>query len=192
MPRLFTGIELPEEVSEHLAMQRGGVHGARWIDPANYHITLRFMGDIDADIACDVAELLDGVRRKPFTLRLDGLGVFGGDRPRALYAAVAPCAALNELQAEHERLVRRAGLPAETRKFTPHVTLARLRDTSPRLLADYLSMRGHFRSMSFEVERFVLFSSRSGTGGGPYLVEEAYPLAPAVEGSKHAALETVR
>lgn len=192
MPRLFTGIEIPEEVSEHLAMQRGGLAGARWIDPANYHVTLRFMGDIDVDVACDVAELLDGVRRKGFALRLDGLGVFGGDRPRALYAAVAPCPALMDLQAEHERLVRRAGLPAETRKFTPHVTLARLRDISARTLADYLSMRGYFRSISFEVERFVLYSSRTSVGGGPYIVEEAYPLAPEAEGIPHERFETAR
>jgi len=83
---------------------------------------------------------------------------------------------LLELQAEQERLLQRLGLEPEGRKYIPHVTLARLRETSSRQVADYLSARGHFRSASFEVSRFVLFSSRSSVGGGPYVVEAAYPL----------------
>ena len=82
-----------------------------------------------------------------------------------------------ELQAEHERLMRRVGLEPEGRKFTPHVTLARLRDTSSMEVADYLSARPMVRSQPFRVSRFVLFSSRASTGGGPYVVEAAYPLA---------------
>jgi len=83
---------------------------------------------------------------------------------------------LLELQAEQERLLQRLGLEPEGRKYIPHVTLARLRDTSSWQVADYLSARGHFRSAAFEVSRFVLFSSRSSVGGGPYVVEAAYPL----------------
>jgi len=81
-----------------------------------------------------------------------------------------------ELQAEHERLLQRLGLEPEGRKYIPHVTLARLRDSSSWQVADYLSARGHYRSLSFAVSRFVLFSSRTSVGGGPYLVEESYPL----------------
>jgi 2'-5' RNA ligase len=82
-----------------------------------------------------------------------------------------------DLQAEHERLLQRVGLEPEGRKYTPHVTLARLRDSSSRQVADYLTERGSFRSAPFRVERFVLYSSRNSVGGGPYVVEEAYPLA---------------
>jgi hypothetical protein len=81
-----------------------------------------------------------------------------------------------ELQAEHERLLQRLGLEPEGRKYTPHVTLARLRDSSSHQVAEYLSARAHYRSASFEVSRFVLFSSRSSVGGGPYVVEADYPL----------------
>ena len=84
---------------------------------------------------------------------------------------------LIELQAEHERLLRRIGLPAERRKFTPHVTLARLRGgVATTEIARYLSERGGFRSDDFPVDQFVLFSSRASTGGGPYVVEGVYPL----------------
>jgi len=91
--------------------------------------------------------------------------------------AVAPSQSVMELQAEHERLLRRVGLDPEARKYTPHVTLARLRDTSSFEVAEYLSARAAFRSPPFSVSRFVLFSSRASVGGGPYMVEAAYPLA---------------
>jgi len=158
-------------------MMRGGLPGARWIDPENYHLTLRFIGDIDDALARDIAGLLGRVQRAPFELRLDGLSWFGGRKPRAVVAAAAPVAPLLELQAELERLLQRLGLEPEGRKYTPHVTLARLRDSSSREVADYLSVRAHYRSSSFAISRFVLFSSRSSVGGGPYVVEEAYPLA---------------
>ncbi len=72
--------------------------------------------------------------------------------------------------------MRQIGLPPETRKFTPHVTLARLRNASPIDVADYMATRGHFPKLTFTAARFVLFSSRASTGGGPYVVEAAYPL----------------
>src|ERR1700722_20032284 len=177
MPRLFTGRELPPLVAQTLAMMRGGLPGARWLDPENYHLTLRFIGDIDDALANEIAGVLGRVHGGAFELRLDGLLSFGGRKPRAVVAAVAPTAPLMELQAEQERLLQRLGLEPEGRKYTPHVTLARLRDSSSRQVAEYLTARAHYRSLPFEVSRFVLFSSRSSVGGGPYVVEAAYPLA---------------
>ena len=176
MPRLFIGLEIPDDVGHALSLLRGGLPGARWIDPENYHLTLRFIGDIDDALARDIAGLLGRVQRRPFELRLDGLTSFGGRKPRAVVASITAVAPLLELQAEQERLLQRLGLEPEGRKYIPHVTLARLRETSSWQVADYLSARGHFRSAAFEVSRFVLFSSRSSVGGGPYVVEAAYPL----------------
>jgi len=177
MPRLFTGLEIPERVGMQLSMLRGGLPGARWVEPENYHVTLRFIGDIDDRTADEIAEALGRVRRRSFEVALNGLASFGGGRPRAIYAAVQANPALAELAAEHERLCRRAGLEPETRKFTPHVTLARLgRDASAGAVAAYLSQRGGARFPPFRADRFVLFSSKASTGGGPYLVEEGYPL----------------
>jgi RNA 2',3'-cyclic 3'-phosphodiesterase len=177
MPRIFTGLEIPADVAASLAMLRGGLPGARWIDPENYHLTLRFIGDVDDDTAHEVASLLGRVQRRPFEVRFDELSSFGGRKPRAVIAAIDPVAALIELQAEHERLMQRVGLEPEGRKYTPHVTLARLRDVSSRDVADYLSTRALIRPLPFQVSRFVLFSSRASVGGGPYVVEAAYPLA---------------
>jgi 2'-5' RNA ligase len=177
MPRLFTGLEIPPEVSQSLATLRGGLPGARWIDPENYHVTLRFIGDVDDVVAHEVASMLGRVRRQPFELRVEDLKSFGGRKPRAVVATIGPSQAVMELQAEHERLMQRVGLEPEGRKFIPHVTLARLRESSSRQVADYLAVRAPFRSPPFQVARFVLFSSRASIGGGPYVVEAAYPLA---------------
>ena len=154
-----------------------GLPGARWIDPENYHVTLRFIGDVDDVIAHEVASLLGRVRREPFELRVEDLKSFGGRKPRAIVATLGPAQALMELQAEHERLMQRVGLEPEGRKYTPHVSLARLRESSNRQVADYLAVRAPFRSPPFKVARFVLFSSRASVGGGPYVIEAAYPLA---------------
>lgn len=176
MPRLFTGLEIPGEVGMRLSMLRGGLPGARWIDPENYHVTLRFIGDVDDRLAHEIAHILDQVRRQAFQLRFEGLGSFGGRRPRAVFASIEPTSALMELQAEHERLLQRVGLQPEGRKYTPHLTLARLRDSTSREVAEYLSLRSGVGGISFEAPRFVLFSSKSSVGGGPYVVEADYPL----------------
>lgn len=176
MPRLFTGLEIPGSVAALLAELRGGLSAVRWVEPENYHVTLRFIGDIDNPAANDVAEALGAVRRPAFLTRIEGLGAFGGRKPHAVYAALQPAPELVALQADNERAVQRAGLPPEGRKFMPHVTLGRVKGAPASAVATYLEARGGVVTAPFEVARFVLFSARPGQGGGPYVVEEAYPL----------------
>ena len=179
MPRLFTGLAVPAEIGEALKIHQGGLPGARWIEPGDFHVTLRFLGDVEATVADDVVEALSEMRaRPPLTVTLDGLGIFGGDRPRALYASVVPEAGLMDLQAEQERLVRRAGVEPERRKFTPDVTLARLRrDATPEATAMYLSQASVFAPLTYTSDRVTLFSARDSTGGGPYVAEAEFPFA---------------
>lgn len=179
MPRLFTALEIPRDASLSLSLLRGGLPGARWIDAENYHLTLRFIGDVEGHVADEVAGALDRVRRPAFDLSLSGVGAFGGRKPHIVYAGAAPSPELAALQAEIERICQRLGLPADARKFTPHVTLARLKNASPAEVAHYLSARGNFSAAPFRVGRFVLMSSRDSVGGGPYVVEEAWPLGAA-------------
>jgi 2'-5' RNA ligase len=93
---------------------------------------------------------------------------------------VEECADLRRLQAMHERVCQSLGLPPETRRFTPHVTLARLRQADRRQTIDFVHGHNLYRSSPFEVDQFVLFSSRASRGGGPYGREEVYPLAAAM------------
>ena len=179
MPRLFTGLEIPPEIGAALARFRGGIPGARWVEPADYHITLRFLGDVPEDLAADLCEgLAESRARDPVEVVLDGLACFGGDKPRAVLASVASNPALVDLQAEQERICRRAGAEPERRKYTPHVTLARLRrEATPEAVAMYLSQAGIFEPLQFRVSRFALFSARDSIGGGPYVTEAVFPFA---------------
>jgi len=176
LPRLFTALEIPANLVPKLEMLRGRLAGARWIKPENYHLTLRFVGDIEEPDADDFVEALSAVSVEPFSLRLSGVGSFGGRKPRALWAGVEDCEPLMRLQRAHERAARQAGLPPETRNFAPHVTLARLRGAEPGAVARYLSAVGGFQTEPFVVEDFVLLSAREGTGGGPYVVEARFAL----------------
>jgi len=178
MPRLFTGLQIPAEIGFMLSLKRGGLSGARWIDPENYHITLRFIGDVDRQTAREIADSLEPLSHSlAFTVRLTGLGSFGGDRPRALFAAVEPSETLLGLQSAQERVLQRAGLAPEGRKFVPHLTLARLQGVSAGDVAGFIAQAGRFEPLSFPVPRFVLYSSRDSVGGGPYVVEQGYPLS---------------
>jgi RNA 2',3'-cyclic 3'-phosphodiesterase len=176
MPRLFAGLEIPAHVTTVLSMLRGGLPGARWVEPSDYHITLRFIGDIGNRVAAEIDDLLAEVSRRPLSLKVAGLGAFGGDKPHSVYAAVENTRELVELQGEVDRIVRACGIAADKRRFQPHVTLARMRGASSLDVADYLSTRGWYPGQTYVADRFVLYSSRMSTGGGPYMVETTYPL----------------
>jgi 2'-5' RNA ligase len=179
MPRLFTALEIPRNAAMSLSLLRGGLPGARWIDVENYHITLRFIGDIDNRTADEVVNRLDRIDRPEFQVNLTGIGSFGSKKPHSIWAGVSPSADMTALQGEIERICQRLGLPPDPRKFTPHVTLARLRSSRLDDVVHYLSGRGDFRTSPFTVGRFVLMSSKESVGGGPYIVEEAFPLSEA-------------
>ncbi|MGH6806555.1 MAG: RNA 2',3'-cyclic phosphodiesterase [Ensifer adhaerens] len=176
MPRLFTALEIPRNVAMSLSLLRGGLPGARWIDVENYHITLRFIGDVDWRTADEIIDKLDRIERPEFQLLLNGTGAFGSKKPHSVWAGVSNHPEMYALQAEIERICQRLGLPADPRKFTPHVTLARLRSSRVEDVVEYLSGRGNFMASLFTVSRFVLLSSRDSVGGGPYLTEEVFPL----------------
>lgn len=176
MPRLFSGLELPQALCTRLSFIRASLPGSRWISPENYHITLRFIGDVDDAVADDFAYALRSATYPSFSLRLLGLGAFGHEKPRSLWAGLEASTALTHLYNTHDTAARRVGLPAEGRNFTPHVTLARLKGTRSGDVARFLESFGDFASEPFQVNRFVLFSSRPGRGGGPYVVEASYPL----------------
>ncbi len=179
MPRLFTAFEIPPDIAAQLAFFRGGLHGARWIEPQEYHATLRFFGDLDARVAQALADDLTETETlsgdASLRLEFDEIGVFGGRSPRALYARVKSDPLLMRLQGAHETIARRNGLAPEARKFAPHVTLARLRGVSASAVGAWLAERAYPLALAFDAQRFVLYSSRDSVGGGPYRIEAVYP-----------------
>ena len=177
MMRLFTGLEVPADISLELNFMQSGVPGARWIDRESMHITLRFIGDIDDATGRDVVLALDEADIRPFAIAIKGIDVFGGNKPHAIIAQIEENAELRRLQAAQERICQELGLAPEGRKFIPHITLARLRDPDPLALRIFIESHALYRSRRFDVARFVLFSSKPSRGGGPYAIEEAYGVA---------------
>ena len=176
MPRLFTSVPLPEDVINDLMDLERPLRGARWIEADNFHLTLRFFGDVDNRTADEIANRLSTVTSDPIRLSLSGLAAFGGDKPHALYAAVKAPDELFRLQRAHEAAAQAAGLPAATRKFTPHVTVARLRGTRASEVAAICEETAGFASGPFAVDHVQLMSAKPFTGGGPYVAEAAMPL----------------
>jgi len=176
MIRLFVALELPENVRTRLSMLQGGVPGARWASDEQLHLTLRFIGEVDDNVAHDIDDALAAIRAPAFTLELAGVGEFGNKNPRALWAGVRNSDALLHLQKKVETALQRIGLPAEERKFSAHVTLARLKAASREKVVQFLTHHALFASGPFEVDHFVPFSSHLGSGGSVYHAERTYPL----------------
>jgi RNA 2',3'-cyclic 3'-phosphodiesterase len=176
MPRLFSAIELPEDVQDQLAGLEQPLAGAKWVDTDDLHLTLRFFGDVNGGIARELEAELNGVDADAFEISLTGLGVFGGDDPKVLWAGVSANPSLDALARAHERAARNAGLAPEKRPFKAHVTLTRLRGASPVQVASFLGQHGMFKTEPFFVSRAVLLSSKPLVGGGPYVIEASYPL----------------
>lgn len=179
MPRLFAALALPDLVRRSLIALRTGIPGARWIEEGSLHLTLRFIGEVDGAQALDIDAALAQVDGRGFAVTLAGVGQFGDKSPHTLWAGVEANEALVRLTAKIEQTLQRTGLPAEPRRFTPHVTLARLRDAPRARVAEFLSMHGLFRTGPFPVDEFILFSSHLGTAGAHYRAEAFYPLASA-------------
>lgn len=184
MPRLFTGIELPEAVRDAIGDLEAPIPGARWIEMDDLHLTLRFAGDVTPRIADELVGFLADIEIEPFEIQVKGLDTFGGKDPRTLYAGIVAGEGLERLHRANERAARAAGLPPEGRKFTPHVTIARLSNPRIEALARFLQHNGRFATAPFMVERFVLYGAKPGTGGGPYTIEQAFPI-----GRYHAGLD---
>jgi 2'-5' RNA ligase len=136
---------------------------------------LRFVGDIDGRTADEFASALAGIRARPFTISIAGVGAFGGREPKVLWAGVEAGEELDALHRANERAARAAGLEPEGRAFKAHVTLARMRGARLPAVARFLAENGTLRMEPFVAMQFVLLSARPGTGGGPYAVEAEYP-----------------
>lgn len=179
MQRLFVAIDLPLPVKRELAGICLGLPGARWVADEQIHLTLRFIGEVDLGRVQDIREVLAEIHRPAFALHLVGLGVFPPRRqPHVLWAGVEPVEPVVALRNRVESLLVGLGLTPEGRKFSPHVTMARLRDTPVAGLTSYLAGNALFTSSEFEIDAFHLYSSVLTRKGAIHQLEASYPLNP--------------
>ena len=178
MLRLFIAIALPDALRQRLGGLCAGLPGVRWVAPENMHLTLRFVGEVGLDQAQDIDAALAAVHAPRFSLQLEGVGIFGKPRKaRAVWVGAGQNEALRHLQRKVDVAVTRAGVEPEARKFSPHVTLARLRGVSPTRLERYVVDHAAFWAPPVPVEKFVLYSSDLTASGAVHTPEAEYPLA---------------
>ncbi len=174
--RLFVALPLPNMVAQSIMLLQGGVPGARWQSREQLHLTLRFIGEVDGRDARAIDEMLSGISAPAFDLQLHGVGQFGNKQPHALWAGVRRNAALEHLQKKVDSAIRRIGQPQDAYKFTPHVTVARMRNPEGGKVIEWLTHNALYTSAEFTVPAFCLYSSLLTSDGSVYRIEQEYPL----------------
>lgn len=177
MYRLFVAIDLPPEIKDQCLAIGGGVPGARWLPPDQVHLTIRFIGEVDGGLFRDIVDSLGHVDAPPFRLTLKGVGHFPPRKnPELLWIGVEGSESLVLLRNRIEAALSRAGVPRDSRKFTPHVTIAHLKNPSIPRVAAFLAGNGLLRYAPFEVTQFHLYSSARSSNGADHQVEASYTL----------------
>lgn len=177
MPRLFIALELPDAVKRQLSLLRGGIEGARWQTEEQYHLTIRFIGQVTPPLADDLMAVLPTLDAPAFSLGLKGTGIFGSAAmPRLLWAGVDDTAPLHHLHQKTDRLLERIGIAPESRKYNPHVTLARFSHGAQRV-ALWLTTHQHLMSERFAIDHVALYESHLGHEAARYQVIGRYPLS---------------
>jgi 2'-5' RNA ligase len=182
MARLFTALDIPPAVHDDLMALRdaveaeGGLDGVRWVPSANLHVTLRFIGEADREQAFAYAEALEGVDARAFQAQAEGLAVFPSRRrPRVIVARVGPAEAITAVYEAVDAALQAAGLAPEDRAFSPHVTLARLKDADADAVGQVLDAHD-VRTDPFFVDHVTLYESTRTPQGAAYLRRAALPL----------------
>jgi 2'-5' RNA ligase len=174
--RLFVALSIPDAVAQRLLLLQGGVPGARWQRREQFHLTLRFIGEVNGSDVRALDDALAGIEAPAFELQLHGVGQFGNKQPHALWAAARKNEMLEHLARKVDNAIRKVGQPQDAHKFMPHVTLARLRYPDLDRLREWLVTHALFTSDLFTVNAFCLYSSKLTSDGSIYRIEEQYPL----------------
>lgn len=177
MHRVFVAIDLPEEIKLAIGSLRFPLPGAKWVAEAQIHLTLRFVGDVDDKFLKSIVASLSGIVAAPFSLAIQGVGCFPPKRnPKVLWVGVGRSSALFGLQGDVEKALVGNGLEPEGRPFSPHLTIARLKETPTDRIAPFLQQYLRFTTHSFPVTQFILYSSTLTPQGAIHRQEALFPL----------------
>lgn len=188
--RLFVALDLPDEVRQNLrdliARWKPLCRSAKWVRPEAMHVTLKFIGEVSAAKLAPIRAALAQVHSTaPVEMQFHSLGFFPNERrPRVLWCGVAASANLAELAAAVDRAVVPLGIPAESRDFVPHLSLARFKpDSGPRADLDAL-LRAADELKTYDFGRtremeFHLIESILKPAGAEYKRVETFPILKA-------------
>ena len=178
MIRLFVALSIPDDLRQRLKTLCNGVRDARWVEEENLHLTLRFIGEVEEPEVAYIMAALSSVQSESFDLTLSGVGHFESrNKIRALWAGIQPCPALDTLQQRIESVLKRHGNAPDGRKFSPHLTLARLKQMPPTYVRDWLEGNSFFQASPFSVQGFTLFESYRAPIGAIYTPLQGFPLS---------------
>jgi 2'-5' RNA ligase len=170
--RLFIGLELPDVCRETLAALNPHIKGLRWLSSDDLHLTMSFLGNIEALREEALKTALAEVRVPPFFLPIQGVGTFGGPMPSVVWAGVGH--GHPHLFALHRRIqdaVLRENLEPDLKPFHPHITLGRARGVSRAALKPFLRQHEKTEFGLWQVTGFTLYSSVLSADGATYTVE---------------------
>ena len=178
MNRLFVALDLPPAICNRLSGLCQGVSGARWAESPHFHLTLRFIGDVNDVLLRDIEYALAEIAAPSFDMALKGVGYFPPRGPtKILWVGVEVVPALMQVREQIVTAINKIGLKPERRKFAPHITLARFKRGVPAArVTDFLSDHALFRSESFSINEFHLYSSLLRPEGALHRIESSYPL----------------
>ena len=158
--RSFIAIELPPEIKKALNALRSEIAGVHWLPPEQLHLTLLYLGDIEADQMERLRHCLLQVKVAPFRLRIAATGCFPNPRfPRVLWVGLQRQTALERLAEQVRSAATTSGIMLEKRPFSPHITMARIKRPEPCDISSYLNQCLHKKIPEFNVQGFVLCHS---------------------------------
>ncbi len=141
------------------------------------HFTLKFIGEVEGSIFLDIRDALKGILLPKFSLALKGLGTFPPrGTPRILWAGVEPMDEIVALRNSIERTLAAIDIARDKKKFTPHLTLARLKNCPISRLHQVLAGNAFLQTPDFPVESFQLYSSQLTKKGALHTLESSYQL----------------
>jgi len=177
MPRLFIAVDLPDTIMDNLEAMFFGIPGARWVALDQLHLTVRFIGDVDGALFHDIKNTLEEVNIPPFDLQLKGVGHFPPrGAPRVIWVGLGKSEPIQLFRKKIDTALFKIGLEPERRKFSPHITLARLKNTPLQKITNFLSGNALFRQDPFQVDYFKLYSSTLTPKRAIHRVERVYSL----------------
>jgi RNA 2',3'-cyclic 3'-phosphodiesterase len=178
MIRLFIAVDLPETIVPFIAGMGGAIPGSRPVPKDQLHLTLKFIGDTDTGLLPDIKDALHSVEFPQFSFQLCGVGHFPPrGMPRVLWAGIRPAAETVSLRNKIETTLADIGIEREHRKFSPHLTLCRLKNSPLKRVTRFLSENALFNTPEFDITEFKLYSSILTPKGAVHTTQEIFQLS---------------
>ncbi len=171
MVRLFVAAEIPDDIKDQFAQAQEAIRRSRarlsLVVPEYMHITLKFVGEVEGSRLDPIMEALSAIRMSPFTMDIGAITLNSPRSPRVVWSDLHDPGACRDLAGRIDTALVPLGIPAESRRFTPHITIVRIKQFHPSIFEEVAAISS-FCSGSFPLDRFVLKKSELTPNGPVY------------------------